>query len=72
MTKAIVTVKLDKNPEHDPHNKKVGVCPCSNEVCTDVTGQHHSFLMEEESFAIMEEKAIKKWGHVTRIEVIGR
>ena len=66
----IVTVKLAKNPEHDPENKKVGSCPYSP-LCTDVTGEHHSYL--EESFpdeqairAHLEEQGV----HVTRIEAV--
>jgi hypothetical protein len=42
----IVTVRmLQKNPEHDPRGKKTGPCPVSGH-CTDVTGEHHSFLLE--------------------------
>ena len=42
----IVTVRMrEKNPGHDPHSKKAGRCPVSG-WCTDVTGEHHSFLME--------------------------
>lgn len=41
----IVTVcRTKRNPDHDPTNKKTGRCEWS-EHCTDVTGQHHSFIM---------------------------
>lgn len=47
----IVTVKLPKNPKHDPHNKVMGDCPVGGiavgsgaSMCSDVTGEHHSFL----------------------------
>ena len=50
----LVTVKLARNPEHDPHNKITGKCPVDpwgwgmdkDRICTDVTGQHHTFLAE--------------------------
>lgn len=42
----IVTVRmLEKNPDHDPRDKKAGKCPVSG-YCTDVTGEHHSFLLD--------------------------
>lgn len=43
MASFIVTVRQPKQPGHDPHNKKTGVCTWSN-YCTDVTGEHHSYL----------------------------
>lgn len=43
MTTYIVTVKLPRDKTHDPKNKKTGKCAISP-MCTDVTGQHHSFL----------------------------
>jgi hypothetical protein len=40
-----VTVRmLGKNPSHDPRAKKTGPCPFSD-MCTDVTGEHHTFLV---------------------------
>ena len=67
--KAIVTVKLPKNPKHNPKNKKVGWCPLGNKkVCTDVTGSHHSYIETGETKAEIEYKARQKYGHITRIE----
>jgi hypothetical protein len=34
---------LRKNPAHNPQAKVSGPCPVS-ELCTDVTGEHHSFI----------------------------
>lgn len=67
--KAIVTIKIDKRPGHDPSNKQIGMCPCSN-TCTDMTGQHHSYVEEGDTLEEIEKKAKKKYSHVTRIEVI--
>lgn len=43
MDSYIITIKQPRNPEHDPRNKRTGACAYSPE-CTDVTGEHHSFL----------------------------
>jgi hypothetical protein len=61
----VVTVKLDKNPEHDPQNKKTGKCPFSAH-CTDVTGQHHSYLTS--GYTEEEVRALWQQYHITRIE----
>ena len=66
----IVTIKLKRNPNHNPHNKKTGKCPVTNKKCTDVTGQHHSYIETGNSLKEIEIKAKNKWGHVTRIEEI--
>jgi len=77
MKRYIVTVRLPRNPEHDPKNKKPGVCPLTPGVgryemlwisCTDVTGEHHSYIEEAESMAEAEAQARIKHHHVTRIE----
>jgi stalled ribosome rescue protein Dom34 len=61
----LVTIKLAKNPNHDPHNKVVGSCPTS-ESCTDSTGEHHTMLVfTQEAIDI-----IKAEYHVTRIEEV--
>jgi len=62
----LVTIKLPKNPNHDPHNKVTGPCPVSSE-CTDSTGEHHTVLVtsDEEIAALREE-----FGHITRIETV--
>lgn len=70
MQQFIVTVKLPKNPNHDPRNKQTGPCPVSGQPCDDVTGEHHSFLMGTSStITVAEIRAIyaKTW-HVTRVE----
>jgi len=71
--KAIVTVKLPRNPRHDPHNKIAGKCPLSRILktyvyCTDVTGSHHSYIEEGLSLKEIKEKAKKKFQHITRVE----
>jgi len=68
--KAIVTIKLPRNPRHNPRNKQTGRCPIKNTPCTDITGSHHSYIEEGKDIKDIKEKAKKKWGHVTRIEVI--
>ena len=67
--RAIVTIRLQRNPLHDPHNKKTGPCPVS-EHCTDCTGEHHSYLAAGFSKESITRAAIKKHKHVTRVEVI--
>ena len=64
----IVTVKLLKDPNHDPHNKVEGICPIDMDAwCTDVTGEHHTttVLGDEEL-----EEIKKQYDHITRIESI--
>lgn len=69
--KAIITVKLKRNPQHDPHNKQSGKCPLKeNMLCTDITGSHHTYIEEGETRAEIMWKAKHKYGHVTRIEEI--
>lgn len=62
----LVTIKLPKNPHHDPSNKVTGPCPVSR-VCTDATGEHHTVLVEsqEEVEALRE-----RFKHITRIEKV--
>lgn len=63
MASYIITVKQARNPNHDPRNKKSGACPFSV-FCTDVTGEHHSFLGTE-----MDAERLRQEGvHITRIE----
>ena len=68
--KAIVTVKLKKNPFHNPRDKKTGNCPIQNCICTDITGSHHSYIETGKDRDEIIQKAEQKWGHVTRIEII--
>lgn len=72
--KAIVTVKLNKNPRHDPRNKQKGRCPCSGIMgyfiyCTDTTGEHHSFIVDGFNLVEIIDKVSSKFKHITRIEV---
>jgi hypothetical protein len=66
----LVTVKLPKNPKHDPRNKKSDTCPVNlNATCTDATGEHHTVLWEGASFVdAMSYWRIERGMHVTRIE----
>jgi hypothetical protein len=63
----IATVKLPRNPDHDPRNKQTGKCRFSDH-CTDVTGQHHSFLVGAQD----EADARSQVGdvHLTRLEEV--
>lgn len=71
----LVTVKLKKNPDHDPHNKVTGKCPVRpNKLCTDVTGEHHT-VMNSVSEDVTAEQVAASWRekglHVTRVEEVG-
>jgi hypothetical protein len=46
----IVTYRLRPDPDRDPDYRIVGCCPLSDKTCTDVTGEHHSELVEAASF----------------------
>lgn len=61
----VVTIKLDRTPGHDPKHKLTGACAVSPE-CTDVTGQHHSFLADGAELLA----ALDRFEHVTRIEKV--
>lgn len=66
-----VTVKLPKNPDHNPRSKVVNTCPANPDaVCTDSTGEHHTLLWQGESL----EAAMRHWHaqnvHITRIEEV--
>jgi len=64
----VVTVKLAKNPAHNPRDKQQGECPCAT-LCTDTTGEHHSFLMYGPSVEQVTTSAKVVYGHVTRVEI---
>jgi hypothetical protein len=68
--RAIVTVKLERNPKHDPSHKKDGMCPVSGKYCTDITGQHHSFVVDGTSIPDIQNRTLLRYKHITRIEVI--
>ena len=66
----LITVKLPKNPSHDPRNKVTGPCPVNfEEWCTDVTGEHHTVVIRSDlDLDAVTAWARKKFSHVTRIE----
>jgi len=71
MASFIVTVRQPKQAGHDPHNKKTGVCTWSN-YCTDVTGEHHSFLVTNVSEEQARDLAYDVVGvRLTRLEKVG-
>lgn len=74
--KAIVTIRLPRNPLHNPKHKREGICPLfcpidsPKRICTDITGEHHSYIEEGTSLEDIKKRAKVKSHHVTRIEVI--
>ena len=74
MSRFLVTVRLPRNPLHNPHQKQVGMCPVTGLICTDITGEHHSLLVEAESFAAAKIGLVDFEGrvitHITRIESV--
>ncbi len=66
----IVTIKLPRRTEHDPRNKVTGPCPVNpHSTCTDVTGEHHSVLLETEE-QVQELRGT--YLHITRVEKLVR
>jgi hypothetical protein len=68
-----VTVKLPRDPTHDPANKITGVCALPDGgTCTDVTGQHHTYLTwSDRGIEHVREDATRRgFTHVTRIEEV--
>jgi hypothetical protein len=71
MAQFLVTVKLAKNPEHNPREKKTGPCPISGKPCTDVTGEHHTFLADLEGMSAEDAREVYETVyHVTRVEAV--
>lgn len=71
MAAFLVTVKLRKNPEHNPRAKKTGPCPVNGKPCTDVTGEHHTFLADlDEVDAEGVREIYAGLYHVTRVETV--
>lgn len=76
----LITVKLPRNPDHNPRAKVVGPCPVTGLPCTDVTGEHHTFaVVAEDAAKIMTDMALLHghvtraallYGHVTRVETV--
>lgn len=68
MATFLVTVKLPRNPAHDPNNKIAGaMCPAGGDTCTDMTGQHHTVAIMAESASQIQRK-LGHSIHITRIE----
>lgn len=63
----IVTVKLPKEPLHDPKAKVTGACRLSA-VCTDWTGAHHSFIVLGASAGGVQADWEARGYRVTRVE----
>jgi hypothetical protein len=65
-----VTVKLPKNPRHNPRDKKTALCHVTYGTCTDATGEHHTLIVTGAGTveAVMA-WAREQYGHVTRVEV---
>jgi hypothetical protein len=77
MRQYVVTVKLKKNPNHDPHNKVAGLCPLAEILhqvgeCSDSTGEHHTFLYEDadHTTAEMVHRYLSGQFHITRVEEV--
>lgn len=71
MPQFLVTVRLPKNPAHNPRDKKTGPCPVNGKPCTDVTGEHHSFLVDLDDMDAEGVHEIYLGIHrVTRVETI--
>ncbi len=67
----LITVKLPKNPEHNPKRKQTGPCPVNGEPCSDVTGEHHTILIRTgRSLTDVAQWASTKYGHTTRVESV--
>ena len=63
----LVTIKLPRNKNHDPHNKITAECPVSTD-CTDSTGEHHTVIVYSDAEV---EGLRATFGHITRIEEVG-
>lgn len=69
----LVTVKMPKNPDHNPRDKKTGPCPVNEKPCSDVTGEHHTFLASlDDDLSVEDVRDIYRqcdyW--VTRVETV--
>lgn len=67
----VVTVKTKPHSEHNPRKKITGICPVFWTPCTDITGAHHSTLVQAETI----EEAALVWIDapnisITRIEEV--
>jgi hypothetical protein len=62
----IVTVRIKRNITHNSIHKKTGRCPLTGKACTDITGEHHSMVVEAKNIGHLRKKL--KDFHITRIE----
>jgi hypothetical protein len=62
----LVTLKLPRNPTHNPHDKKTGPCPVNGKPCTDQTGEHHTVLHQAQTESDV--RVAFRHYHITRIE----
>ncbi len=71
MATFVITVKLPKNPEHNPREKKTGPCPVTGLPCTDVTGEHHSMVRDHPGLTAEQVRDLYATEfHVTRVESV--
>lgn len=63
----IITTKVEKNTLHNPRDKKTGICPFTGGECTDITGEHHSFLTMGTSIQDVYDR-FSQFIKITRIE----
>ena len=71
MARFLVTVRLAKNPEHNPREKKTGPCPVTGLPCTDVTGEHHTFIIDASKVGAEDVRDFyQDLYHVTRVEAV--
>lgn len=69
MSVFLVTVRLPRRPEHDPHNKIAGTCPVQGDYCSDTTGEHHTVLVDDMPDIPTVQAAFERLGYkITRIE----
>lgn len=66
----LVTVKLPRNPDHNPRDKKTALCPVNGYLCTDVTGEHHTIPVNADSVEQAEDYVRRRFAdvHITRSE----
>lgn len=66
----LVTVRFPEDPNHDPRNKVTGECPLTSGDCTDVTGAHHTMLIESDGTAESVREEFATHYRVTRVEEV--
>lgn len=75
----LVTIRLPRNADHDPHNKVTGPCPVNDsQPCTDITGEHHTiavWVTPEQTVTEIKSRisagALSRWSsaRLTRVEM---